>query len=76
MAKVSRSKTRLPDFDPGELQDLIFTPAVGSGVGSHLLVSEATTEVRSNSTIVESQTATVGEFEAKPVQFHHQIDTT
>ena len=35
MAKLSRSKQ--PAFDPSELEDLIFTPAVGSGVGSHLV---------------------------------------
>ena len=35
MAKPSRSKQ--PAFDPAELEDLIFTPAVGSGVGSHLV---------------------------------------
>lgn len=35
MAKLSRSKQ--PAFDPAELEDLIFTPAVGSGVGSHLV---------------------------------------
>ena len=40
MAKASRSRTKLPEFDPSELEDLIFTPAVGSGVGSHLLQSQ------------------------------------
>jgi len=40
MAKASRSRTKLPEFDPSELDDLIFTPAVGSGVGSHLLQSQ------------------------------------
>jgi predicted transcriptional regulator len=35
MAKPSRSKQ--PAFDPSELEDLILTPAVGSGVGSHLV---------------------------------------
>jgi predicted transcriptional regulator len=37
MAKASRSRTKIPEFDPSELEDLILTPAVGSGVGSHLL---------------------------------------
>jgi predicted transcriptional regulator len=37
MARVSRSSKKQPAFDPSELQDLIFSPAVGSGVGSHLL---------------------------------------
>ena len=36
MAKASRSKKQ-PEFDAHELDDLIFSPAVGSGVGSHLL---------------------------------------
>ena len=35
MAKPSRSKQ--PAFDPSELEDLIHTPAVGTGVGSHLV---------------------------------------
>ena len=35
MTKSLRSKQ--PAFDPTELEDLIFTPAVGSGVGSHLV---------------------------------------
>jgi predicted transcriptional regulator len=42
MARASRSSKKQPAFDPSELQDLIFSPAVGSGVGSHLL--EATRE--------------------------------
>ena len=50
MAKVSRSKRSQPDFDPSELEDLIFTPAVGSGVGSHLL----TTVDRPNETTEDS----------------------
>lgn len=36
--RLSRSKARAqPTFDPDELADLIFTPAVGSGVSSHLV---------------------------------------
>jgi hypothetical protein len=55
MAKPSRSKQ--PAFDPAELEDLIFTPAVGSGVGSHLVRApkpdvEATTVVTSEPTTV------------------------
>ena len=51
MAKPSRSKQ--PAFDPAELEDLIFTPAVGSGVGSHLVrapksESDKTTVVTTN----------------------------
>ena len=65
MAKPSRSKQ--PAFDPAELDDLIFTPAVGSGVGSHLVApprpaadkttvatSDQTTVVTSKSTDVPS----------------------
>ena len=37
MPKGSRSNRRQPAFDPSELEDLIFTPAVGTGVGSHLI---------------------------------------
>lgn len=34
---MRRSKKQ-PEYDPNELADLIETPAVGSGVGSHLLI--------------------------------------
>lgn len=38
MPKQTRTNTkRSPAFDPSELADLIHTPAVGSGVSSHLL---------------------------------------
>lgn len=38
MPRLTRSKSRTnPEFDPGELADLIYTPAVGSGVSSHLI---------------------------------------
>src|SRR4051794_7402091 len=37
MARASRSSKKLPAFDPSELSDLIFSPAVGRGVGSHLI---------------------------------------
>ena len=37
MAKASRSSKKQPAFDPSELEDLIFSPAVGKGVGSHLV---------------------------------------
>jgi len=36
MARPSRSKKQ-PAFDPAELDDLILSPAVGTGVGSHLI---------------------------------------
>jgi predicted transcriptional regulator len=55
MTKPSRSKRSQPEFDPSELEDLIFTPAVGTGVGSHLLTTvdtfNTTTEVESIQTI-------------------------
>ena len=58
MARASRSKT--PEFDPSELQDLILTPAVGTGVGSHLLSheSERSTVVMSNMTTVDNRNMT------------------
>ncbi len=37
MPRGSRSSRKQPDFDPSELDDLIFSPAVGTGVGSHLI---------------------------------------
>lgn len=36
MARASQAKKKL-NFDPSELEDLIFSPAVGNGVASHLL---------------------------------------
>jgi len=56
MAKPSRSKQ--PAFDPAELEDLIFTPAVGSGVGSHL-VRAPQPPIPDPPTVVTSQPATV-----------------
>lgn len=60
MARASRSKT--PEFDPSELADLIMTPAVGSGVGSHLLSHEA-----DQTTVVMSEQGTVGSRVMTPV---------
>lgn len=37
MARASRFNKKQPAFDPSELEDLIFSPAVGKGVGSHLV---------------------------------------
>jgi hypothetical protein len=37
MARQSRSNKKHPAFDPSEIEDLIFSPAVGKGVGSHLV---------------------------------------
>ena len=66
MAKASRSRTKLPEFDPSELEDLIFTPAVGSGVGSHLLHTERPEEnpekpEPTDKTTVDMSTVTVAE---------------
>jgi predicted transcriptional regulator len=55
MAKPSRSKQ--PAFDPAELEDLIFTPAVGSGVGSHLV--RAPKAESDQTTVVTTKVATV-----------------
>lgn len=47
-------KKNHPDFDPSELDDLILTPAVGTGVGSHLIgqSQHKTTDASSYKTIV------------------------
>ena len=47
-------KKNHPDFDPSELDDLILTPAVGTGVGSHLIgqSKHKTTEASSYKTTV------------------------
>jgi predicted transcriptional regulator len=64
MAKVSRSSKKQPAFDPSELSDLIFSPAVGTGVGSHLL----DTPLHPDQTIVDmSGPATVDMPPAAPV---------
>src|SRR5919197_3480323 len=44
MARASRSNKKHPDFDPSELEDLIFSPAVGKGVGSHLVTQIPATD--------------------------------
>lgn len=38
MANALRRSKKQPEYDPNELADLIAVPAVGSGVGSHLLL--------------------------------------
>jgi predicted transcriptional regulator len=48
MARASRSNKKHPEFDPSELEDLIFSPAVGKGVGSHLVTQTPMTEVTSD----------------------------
>jgi predicted transcriptional regulator len=71
MAKASRSKKQ-PDFDPTELSDLIYTPAVGKGVGSHLLESNkfipSTPDL---STVAESNLSTVDEISMATVADLH-----
>ncbi len=69
MARASRSNKKQPAFDPSELSDLIFTPAVGTGVGSHLMGSVerapehseplSTVDRDSESTVDNSLTTTV-----------------
>ncbi len=57
MTRVSRSRRAQPEFDPSELNDLILTPAVGSGVGSHLIVpAEKTTVDTLQVTTVDNST--------------------
>jgi len=77
MARASRSKT--PEFDPSELQDLILTPAVGTGVGSHLLSreSEQTTVVTSDMTTVDTSTmTTVVKLPETPIHTRSSEETT
>jgi hypothetical protein len=61
VAKVSRSSKKQPAFDPSELEDLIFSPAVGKGVGSHLVTRTKMTTVGSSilPPVVSSHVATV-----------------
>lgn len=67
MAKASRSKKQ-PDFDPTELSDLIFTPAVGKGVGSHLLEqNEIFPPLPDLSTVAETKATTVADSEVATV---------
>jgi predicted transcriptional regulator len=78
MARPSRSNKKQPAFDPSELEDLIFSPAVGKGVGSHLVgAPNLTTVVTSSpsltddpeiglSTVVNSALATVDMSELLP----------
>ena len=59
MAKASRSSKKQPAFDPTELSDLIFSPAVGSGVGSHLLEDMSTVDRSEMTTVDELHSTTV-----------------
>ncbi len=78
MAKESRSRKQ-PAFDPSELSDLIFSPAVGSGVGSHLIIGQPSYESSSTenvssvaskapSTVDESNLSTVGKVRQSTLQ--------
>jgi hypothetical protein len=80
MARASRSSKKQPAFDPSELQDLIFSPAVGSGVGSHLVGATeefpAPKEARQNktdnmSTVATSVKATIGVIDETTVDISH-----
>ena len=64
---MRRSKKQ-PEYDPNELADLIDTPAVGKGVGSHLLTSnDAPEEV---TTVVALDQSSVDDSEIAPVDYH------
>ena len=69
---MRRSKKQ-PEYDPNELADLIETPAVGSGVGSHLLIhndppEDLTTVVTFDSpTVVDNVLTTVAMDQETPV---------
>ena len=55
------AKKTQPDFDPSELDDLILNPAVGAGVGSHLVGHHKTTEVKKEvTTVAMSYETTIG----------------
>src|SRR5260370_33467920 len=74
MARASRFSKKQPAFDPSELNDLIVSPAVGTGVGSLLLgVTEECPALTENSvvesddmtTVAMSGSTTVDEFSAE-----------
>jgi predicted transcriptional regulator len=57
-SRPKRTKRQL-DYDPSELEDLIHTPAVGSGVSSHLLTSSISKQARDETTEDITQATTV-----------------
>lgn len=67
MVRASQAKKKSAQFDPSELNDLIFSPAVGNGVASHLLeqsqfpaqLRATTVDLRPESTVVPSGQTTV-----------------
>jgi hypothetical protein len=67
-----RRNKKQPDYDPNELADLIATPAVGSGVGSHLLIPNQDQKVATVATldlasVADCLPAPVGTSEAAPI---------
>ena len=74
---MPRSKKQ-PEYDPNELADLIETPAVGKGVGSHLLAAqedcqEVTIVVTSlEAPVVDSISSSVDTTEAAPILPPHK----
>lgn len=79
MAKASRSIRKPIKIEPGELEDLIFSPAVGNGVSSHLLRDALNSipfgpseESRPGPTVDDRTGSTVG-FVELPVEGGEQI---
>lgn len=74
MARVSRSK-RQPAFDPSELNDLIFSPAVGTGVGSHLVATPDAAPLMEAVELQQSRNvATVVTFDSIPGRVTREIE--
>ncbi len=69
MARASRSNKKQPAFDPSELTDLIHTPAVGRGVGSHLFGASdmATVDAIKMTPVATTDTSTVATQDMTPV---------
>jgi hypothetical protein len=63
--KALRRSKKQPEYDPNELADLIDTPAVGKGVGSHLLTSDDAPE--KVTTVVALDSSSVADSVAAPV---------
>jgi DNA-binding MarR family transcriptional regulator len=64
--KPSQSKTSRSNYDPGELEDLIHNPAVGCGVGSHLLAFRGPQLIAPG--VVATNQSTVDKFADKPTR--------
>lgn len=76
MAKASRSSKKQPAFDPTELTDLIFTPAVGSGVGSHLFGEMTTVDKSNMSTVAMDEMTTVDNLSTVVSKNMSTVDTS